>query len=35
MGDALVTAFKDKALAEELGAGGNAHDVMPKGRNFH
>lgn len=34
-GDALVTAFKDKALAEELGAGGNAHDVMPKGRNFH
>ena len=35
MGDALVTAFKDKALAEELGAGGNPHDVMPKGRNFH
>ena len=35
IGDALVTAFKDKALAEEFGAGGNAHDVMPKGRNFH
>lgn len=35
MGDALVTAFRDRALAEELGAGGNAHDVMPKGRNFH
>ena len=35
MGDALVTAFKDKVLAEELGAGGNPHDVMPKGRNFH
>jgi error-prone DNA polymerase len=35
MGDALVTAFKNKALAEELGAGGNPHDVMPKGRNFH
>ncbi len=34
-GDALVTAFKDKALAEELGAGGNAQAVMPKGRNFH
>jgi hypothetical protein len=35
MGDALVTAFRDKALAEEYGAGGNAHSVMPKGRNFH
>ena len=35
LGDALVTAFKDKVLADELGAGGNAHDVMPKGRNFH
>ena len=35
LGDALVTAFKDKALAEELGAGGNAQAVMPKGRNFH
>jgi DNA polymerase III alpha subunit len=35
-GDAFVTAFREKAaLAEELGAGGNAHDVMPKGRNFH
>jgi DNA polymerase III alpha subunit len=35
-GDALVTAFREKtALADELGAGGNAHDVMPKGRNFH
>jgi error-prone DNA polymerase len=35
-GDAFVTSFKDKAaFAEELGSGGNAHAVMPKGRNFH
>ena len=35
-GDALVTAFREKsAFAEELGAGGNAQEVMPKGRNFH
>ncbi len=35
MGDALVTAFKDKVFADELGSGGDAHAVMPKGRNFH
>jgi hypothetical protein len=35
-GDAFVTSFKDKAAyTEEVGSGGNAHAVMPKGRNFH
>jgi error-prone DNA polymerase len=40
-GDALVTAFRDgAAAARELGldvatSGGDANDVMPKGRNFH
>ena len=36
MGDALVTAFREKAaLADELGSGADAQAVMPKGRNFH
>ncbi len=35
-GDALVTLWKDgESHAQELGLGGYAEEVMPKGRNFH